>query len=646
MRSAWRGVACALPGLGVATAALLAGVSPSVRDLPAYFLPLRNHIAEALHGRASALWNPLAGCGEPVLANPQLGVLYPPAWLAAALPAERAIGVEIGLHLALLGLGTGLLTRRLGAREGAEIGAAWGVVLAGPMVDAAGVLNNLDTLAWAPWLWWAALGGRGALVAAFAALAWLGAEPWLAMVAAAGAIALAPTRRTLGALVLAGGLVAVQALPFVAWVQGGDRGAGITPEAAARGAVTLLEAAAMAVPGLPLPPRGDRFVAHLAVPFWALLLGTLALFERGPSRRLALLGWIALAAAVLPGLPLAREAWAWLTRGLVWYPGRLLFVAVAALVPAAASLVGGAGRRLRVALGVAVLGLGGGLAAGGSGLDLAVQVTCAVAALGGPVPVLAATLGSASLGPTHLVALDLSSLAPPPLDPCLTAPAGDRGRWLAFPPSREQLAWVGDDPLPRQRALGWGYWGLWDGRPMARTFGPVQSRHLAAHLARADQGAAGRWWLDSLATPWLVGQRELPRFPRRCRSPAGTVLLNPTAWPEAWVVTAVPAPGERPTVCGSVDEQEAGGHRVRWRCRVDAPQATLLLARTPDPGWRFQVDGRRVPATQGPGILHGVAVPAGEHVVEASYRPRGLVVGLGVSLLSSLVWLGVAWRRW
>ncbi|MGV8041824.1 MAG: YfhO family protein [Thermoanaerobaculaceae bacterium] len=111
-------------------------------------------------------------------------------------------------------------------------------------------------------------------------------------------------------------------------------------------------------------------------------------------------------------------------------------------------------------------------------------------------------------------------------------------------------------------------------------------------------------------------------------------------------MTAVPAPGERPTVCGSVDEQEAGGHRVRWRCRVDAPQATLLLARTPDPGWRFQVDGRRVPATQGPGILHGVAVPAGEHVVEASYRPRGLVVGLGVSLLSSLVWLGVAWRRW
>ncbi|MBP7797331.1 MAG: YfhO family protein [Thermoanaerobaculaceae bacterium] len=646
MRSAWRSVACGVPGLGVAAAALLAGVSPAVRDLPAYFLPLRHHVAEALHGRTSALWSSLPGCGEPVLANPQFGVFYPPAWLAAVLPPQRAIGVEIGVHLALLGLGTGLLARRLGAREGAEVGAAWGVVLAGPMVDAAGVLNNLDTLAWVPWLWGAALGGRGALVAAFAALAWLGAEPWLAGVAAVVAMAMAPTRRTLGALLLAGGLVAAQALPFAGWVEGGDRGKGISPEAAAKGAVTVREVAAMVVPGLPLPPRGDRFVAHLAVPFWALLLGAFAVLGRGPSRRLALLGWVALGAAVLPGLPLAREAWAWLTRGLVWYPGRLVFIAVVALVPAAATLVGTAGHRFRAALGACVLGLGGGLLAGGSGLELAVQTVCAVATLGGPVPTVAAALGSASLGPTHLMALDLSDLALPPLDPCLTTPAGQPGRWFAFPVSREQLVWVEHDPLTRQRALGWGYWGLRDGRPMARTFGPIQSRHLAAHLAHADQGPPGRWWLDSLAARWLVGQGELPRFPRRCRSPAGTVLVNPTAWPETWVVTAVPTAEERPTVCGSVEEEVVGGHRARWRCHVDAPQAVLLLSRTPDPGWRFWVDGRPVPVTQGPGILHGVAVPAGEHVVEARYRPRGLVVGLGVSLLGALAWVGVAWRRW
>lgn len=646
MRPVWRAAAAALPGAGLAAAALAAGLSPTLRDLPAYFMPLRQYLGRVLHGGASALWNPLSGCGEPVLANPQLGVLYPPAWLAAVLPAERAVGAEVGLHVALLGLGTALLARRLGARPEVEIGAAWGVVLAGPVADAAGVLNNLDTLAWAPWLWWAALAGRGALAAAFTALAWLGGEPWLAAVAAAGAIALVPARRTLGAMLLAAGLVAVQAVPFAAWVQGGDRGSGITAAAAAKGAVTLREAAALAVPGLPLPPRGDRFVVHLAMPFWALLLGALALRERGPARRLAVVGWIALAAAVLPGLPLAREGWAWLTRGLLWYPGRLLFVAVAALVPAAASLVGEAGRRFRAAAAVAVLVLAGGLVAGGPGLEMAVQATCAVAALGGPVPALAAALGSASLGSTHLMALELSHLAVPALDPCLAAPSAEGGRWLSFPPSREQLAWVEAEPLPRQRALGWGYWGLWDGRPMARTFAPVQSRRLAAHLARADAGMDGRWWIDSLAAPWLVGQRELSAFPRLCRGPAGTVLRNPSAWPQAWVVTAIPAPGERPVVCGAIVQEGGGGHVARWRVRVDAAHATLLLARSPDPGWHFAVDGRRAPVTPGPGILHGVAVTAGEHVVEAAYRPPGLVVGLALSLLCSLVWVGVAWRRW
>ncbi|HPC82589.1 MAG TPA: hypothetical protein P5234_04730 [Thermoanaerobaculaceae bacterium] len=646
MRPTWRAAACALPGLGVVAVALLAGATPTARDVPAYFLPLRSHLGRVLHGQASALWTPLAGCGEPVLANPQFAVLYPPAWVAAVLPPERAVGVEIGLHLALLGLGSGLLARRLGARAGAEVAAGWGVALAGPVIDAAGVLNNLDTLTWAPWLWWAALGGRGWAVAVFAALGWLGAEPWLAAVAAGGALVLAPTRRTAGALLLAAGLVAVQALPFAAWVQGGDRGSGIAPEVAARGAATPREVAALAVPGLPLPARGDRFVAHPTMPLWALLLGALALAERGPSRRLAALGWIAVAGAVLPGLPPVREGWAWLSRGFLWYPGRLLFVAVAALVPAAAGHVGMGGRRARVAVGAAVLVLVGGLVAGGSGLELAVQTACGAAALGGPVAGLAAALGSATLGPAHLLALEFARLELPSLDPCLADAAGDRRRWLALPPSREQLAWVAEDPLPRQRALGWGYWGLWDERPMARTFGPIQSRHLAAHLARANLGAEGRWWLDGLAAPWLVGQRDLPGLPRRCRTPAGTLLRNPAAWPEAWVVTGMPSPGERPVVCGAVEAEAASGHAVRWRCRVDASHATLLLARTPDPGWRFAVDGRRVPVTQGPGILHGVAVSEGEHVVEAVYRPRGFDPGLGVSLVCSLLWGALAWRRW
>lgn len=647
MKPAWRLAACALPGLVVTAASLVADLTPTLRDLPAYFVPLRHHTARVLRGEAGPAWNPLVGCGEPFFANPQSGLLYPPTWLATVLPAPRAVGVEVGFHLALLGLGAGLLARRLGVLPGVEVAAGWATSLAGPMMDAAGVLNNLETLAWAPWLWWAALGSRAWPVALFATLAWLAAEPWLAVAAAAVALVLAPRRRTLAALVLAAGLVAVQAVPFAAWIQAGDRGAGISPAEAARGAVRVSEVAALVVPGMPLPPRGDRFVAHLALPFWVVLLGALAATRaRGAARRLAMVGLAAVALAILPGLPWLRDGWAVLSRGLVWFPGRMLFVAVVALVPAAATRVGEEWRWWRPVASVTALVLVVGVALGGAPFELAVQATCAVAALGGPAPAIAALLGSGSLGASQMLALEMTRLTMPPLDPCLTPrPPGD-ARVVAVAPSLEQLLWVEQDPLPRQRALGWGYLPLLDARPMARSYAPVRSRALMAHLREVDRGLANRWWLDALAAPLIISQRDLPGFPRECRSPAGTLLANPTAWPEAWVVTGLPAPGERPIVCGSVRTEATDTDRTRWRCRVEAERGLLLLSRTPDPGWRFEVDGRAVPCSLGPGILHGVPVPTGEHVVEARYRPPGLIVGVGVSLLSLLGLAGGVWRRW
>lgn len=255
-------------------------------------------------------------------------------------------------------------------------------------------------------------------------------------------------------------------------------------------------------------------------------------------------------------------------------------------------------------------------------------------------------LGSGSLGASHLLALEMTRLSLPPLDPCLAPRSPGPARVVAVAPSLEQLLWVEQDPLPRQRALGWGYLPLLDGRPMVRSFAPVRSRALVAHLREADRGLVSRWWLDALAAPWIVSQRDLPGFPRQCRSPDGTLLANPTSWPEAWVVTGLPAPGERPIVCGSVRTEVAESDHTRWRCQVEAERGLLLLSSTPDPGWRFELDGRAVPCSLGPGILHGVPVPAGEHVVEARYRPPGLIVGIGVSLLSLLGFAGGVWRRW
>ena len=645
MRPSLRLAAAAFPGAALALAACL-GFAPTVRDVPSYFVPLRERTAQVLAGTRGAFWDPDVGCGEPYFANPQSGLLYPPAWLAAVLPPATAVGVEAGLHLAILAVGCALLARRLGAGGWLEVAAGWSVVAAGPVLDAVGVLNNLDTVTWMPWAWGAALTGSLVGTATFLALAFLAAEPQLAVVAAAVAVALAPRRRTVLAVLLAGGLVAVQALPFAAWVRGGDRGAGREINEVVGGAILPGELAALAIPGVPLPSRPERFVPDLTVPLWALVLGVAALFSRrGQVRVLACAGWALLAASVVAGVRGPDVVWAVLTFGLVRYPGRLLFAAVVALVPAAAASVGARRPPLWSAAVVALLALGGGVLSGGSIVGTAVQGVAAGAALTGPGAPVAALLGGAALMPAEVRVLVLGPTASREAAACLEAQREGTPRIYALQPSWDQLGWVSGD-RERGRSLGWGYTALSDGRRTVRTFAPLQSVRLTRHLDEADRGPAGRWWLDALGARRVVAHHPVPGFPVLCQERGVTVFDNPNAWPEVAVVRAMPRPNQPPEAHGKVLTAAGGDGWRRWRAQAGVGGGVLLWLETPDEGWRMLVDGRPGEEVAGPGILHGVAVPAGEHEVSARYRPPGLLAGAVVSLACLLVLGLAAWRRW
>ncbi len=640
-------LAC-LPGLALVVAAL-AGWSPTVRDARDYFAPLRGRTAAVLSGARDPFWNPDAGCGEPYFANPQTGLLYPPAWLALVLPAGRAVGAEAGLHLALLGLGCTLLARRLGASRWWAVAAGLAVSLAGPVGDTVGVLNNLDTLAWLPWVWWAALGGSGAGVAVFLAAAYLGAEPQLTALAAVVALTLAPRRRTVAGIALAVALVAVQAVPFAFWVKGGDRGPG-GEAAEVRGAVTGAELAAMALPGLPLAARADRYVPDPAVPLWTLVLGLLALAApAGPARRLALWSWALIAVAALAGAPAGSRAWTALAGTWVRYPGRLLFPAVTGLAVAAAAAAGAASRRrLAAGAGVLVLVVAAAAALGAPAGPASLQVVTAGAALAGPWAPAAAVAGALALAPRQLAVLRLSRADSAGGVPCLGAQRGP-GRTYTVAPSADQLAWVRaggpGDRLARETALGFGYTALDDGRRMVRTYAPVASAALVRHLSEADRGPSGRWWLDSLGARRIVAQHPVAPFPVVCAEAGLQVMDDPRGWPEAMVVRAIPAPGDAPVAAGEVLSASGTADRRRWRVRVAPGGGVLLLSGTPDPGWRWRLDGLPVRSLPGPGILHGVPVAAGEHVVDARYRPMGLWAGGVLTLLGLAVAVGGAWRH-
>ncbi|MEW6336825.1 MAG: YfhO family protein [Acidobacteriota bacterium] len=641
MRTPWPEGVAALPGLLLA-AVSLTGIAPNARDLPTYFEPLRLRAAEVLTEGRSPWWSPDTGGGEPFFANPQTGILYPPAWLAAVMPAGNALGIEAGLHLALLGAGVCWLARRLGARNFLGVAGGLAATLAGPVAGSAGVLNNLDTLAWLPWLWGAAHLGALPAVALCGAAAWLGGEPQLAAVGWALAIMLAPRRRTLGGLAIAAGLVATQAVPFASWVAGGDRGPGAAIEEVAGGALKPREWPSLAFEREADPVGEDRFVVHPTLALWVLVLGAVAAMDRRPPvRRMAIAGWVLIGVALVAGLDWGQEVWATVTLGLVRFPTRLLLPAAILIAPAAAAAAGtrvvSPGKAVGLALGLAAAGIAVHAPLPGA----VVAGLTAGLALAPPLAAPAAVVGALALAPMAVAALDLERHAAA-ATPCLDAQVAG-ARVYAVAPSAAQLQWVAGK-AERARALGLGYTPLLDGRRHVRSFGPVISRPLSEHLAQADRGPAFRWWLDALGADRVVAHHPLVGFEELCREGGLHVAVNSQAWPVVSLVAQLPRPGLPPQAAGLLENGTERDDSAEWRVHAPAGGAVLMRLVNPDDGWRWTVDGRRVTVERGEGIVHGVRVPPGRHHVRARYRPPGLVAGAAVSTLS-LVVLVVAWRR-
>jgi hypothetical protein len=87
-----------------------------------------------------------------------------------------------------------------------------------------------------------------------------------------------------------------------------------------------------------------------------------------------------------------------------------------------------------------------------------------------------------------------------------------------------------------------------------------------------------------------------------------------------------------------VTEHEA--NRVEVKTAAVAP-SILVLSENHFPGWRAYVDGRATETLRVDYNLRGVALAAGEHTVEFVYRPKSVLYGLLVSLLTLaalLVW--------
>lgn len=122
-------------------------------DTYAYFYPYWLARDSALASGALPLWTPDLFMGAPLLANSQLGTLYPPNWLTIPLDPPQAVIVSIVLHLAWATLGAALLARHalgLAVLPALVAGVLYG--FGGHLSAHVEQINQLHGLAWLPWL--------------------------------------------------------------------------------------------------------------------------------------------------------------------------------------------------------------------------------------------------------------------------------------------------------------------------------------------------------------------------------------------------------------------------------------------------------------------------------------------------------------
>ena len=213
-------------------------------DIGPIGFPLASWLHKAVSSWSIPLWNDHIAMGFPLYADGSVRALYPPDWLIFQLPPLIALDVERVLHLALAGVGAGLITLRL---SGSRIGAVATVVLAvmcGAIVSKLSFTMVVPVYGWMPWVLLPLLWRRAALTGGFILLAGLiwgiqalaGHPPyWLLTGLMAILVILLRSGLRTGALqvfrfgLVAGGIGAMQLVPTLLLTSLSVRGLGLDP---------------------------------------------------------------------------------------------------------------------------------------------------------------------------------------------------------------------------------------------------------------------------------------------------------------------------------------------------------------------------------------------------------------------------------
>jgi hypothetical protein len=235
----WTTLALAALVIAVVFRRALGGEVLYRRDVHLMWYTQVEAIVRAVAAGEWPVWNADIGFGQPLWADANVQILYPPTWLNFVVRPWTCYTVFVVAHLLLAALGARALGRALGLGPAAAAAAGLFWMAGGPVLSLGEVWNQLAGAAWMPWALAAAVQalGRGSACWAVALGACLAAQvlagsPEALLLTAAGGLGLAivarpwrqggPGARTraaravLLALAIALGLSAAQWLPSLA----------------------------------------------------------------------------------------------------------------------------------------------------------------------------------------------------------------------------------------------------------------------------------------------------------------------------------------------------------------------------------------------------------------------------------------------
>jgi len=123
-----------------------------VRDLTRYYYPTKRILREIVLGGEFPYWNRYYSAGQPIAANPEYEVFYPPQWLILLPDYDLGYRLHIIVHIPIAAIGMYLLLRSLRLRIAAAFFGGVVFAIGGVSLSMINLLPILFCVVWIPYI--------------------------------------------------------------------------------------------------------------------------------------------------------------------------------------------------------------------------------------------------------------------------------------------------------------------------------------------------------------------------------------------------------------------------------------------------------------------------------------------------------------